>query len=190
LADALRTWSGNTSMGIDVLGHGRRNLPEIDIARSVGFFLSYSPIWFTNEEQQLDLPQRLEVLRENLARGWTFDPLRYHRPSPGTTRPRPRVLFNFVGRPIAGDDTRRLTVLDVPTGPGTHPNNPREHLLSAMVEISTEDLVGLTLVFNQQIHSPQQIDHLESILRETIYQITETSVSSLGGTLAASNHNG
>tara|TARA_R110002049_G_scaffold27321_2_gene94046 strand:+ start:134117 stop:140011 length:5895 start_codon:yes stop_codon:yes gene_type:complete len=171
LSDALRNWTGNTTMGIDVLGHGRRNLTDIDVARTVGFFLSYSPVWFTNEEASQELASRVSKLREDMDRAWTFDPLRYGRPSPGTTRPRPRVLFNFVGRPIAGDEPKRIVVVDEPIGSGTHPDNPREHTLSVMVEVSAADQVDVTLVYDSILYGQADIERLEQSLRAAIDQL-------------------
>ncbi|MFT7647913.1 MAG: nucleoside-diphosphate-sugar epimerase/acyl carrier protein [Candidatus Poriferisodalaceae bacterium] len=87
LADAVREWSDNSVLGIDVLGHGRRHVPGVDVARSVGFFLSYSPVWFSDRSDD-PVSGRVEELRSSVDAAWSFDAPRCHRPSSGTLRDR------------------------------------------------------------------------------------------------------
>ena len=173
LSDAVRDWSGNSTIGIDVLGHGRRNLPELNVARTVGFFLSYSPVWFTDESARQGVSERVESLRNDIHRAWTFDPLRYGRPSPGTTRPRPTILYNFVGRPIAADAPRRITVVDEFIGAGTHPDNPRDHQIAVMVEISSDEEVIVTIVSSSELQNVEDVDRLELQLRTAVARLCE-----------------
>ncbi|MCP3934692.1 MAG: SDR family oxidoreductase [Actinomycetia bacterium] len=165
LGDALRSWTGSPTVGVDVIGHGRRLIPGIDLSRTVGFFLSYSPVWL--DASPVSTPERVEALRSIIDRAWTFDVLRYQRPSEGTTRPRPRVLFNYVGRPIESSAPQAVEVVDEPLGDGNHPDNPRDHDIAVMAAVDGKR-VGVTLVYPTARLSEPLVESLAGELRVAI----------------------
>ncbi|MEM7338853.1 MAG: SDR family oxidoreductase [Actinomycetota bacterium] len=169
LSDALATWTGSAEpIGIDIMGHGRRDLDGVNVARSVGFFLSYSPVWLGPVDRPLD--ERLTELRQRQTNAWTFDALRYARPNETAGWRPPRVLFNYVGRPIEGAESRRIRVVPEPKGTDTYPDNVRDHDLAFLVEVTNDGLVAITMVWSEdRIHrssAENLLRTLDSALRE------------------------
>ncbi len=161
LAEGLRSWADEHGpVGVDVLGHGRRDLPT-DVSRSVGFFLSYSPVW-------LDAHDGLDALRQQLERAWTFDLTRFSATDNTVEWVRPGVLFNYVGRPIVADEARVLDVADEAKGSDTFGGNPRDHDLAVMVAIDSADQVEITMVYNT---AQFEAAHVEDLLDQTVKNI-------------------
>ena len=171
LSDALRCWADEERpIGIDVLGHGRRVLDGLDVSRTFGFFLSYSPVWLQAVGAD-EIAAGVQDLRVRLERAWTFDPLRSAGMGPGLDRKHPDVLFNFVGRPISTGKARHLMVSDEPRGSDTDPANSRGHAVAVMAEITADDVVVLTIVADSDRFDQTQIDDLERTLEQRLVAI-------------------
>lgn len=161
LGSALRSWcESSQAIGIDVLGHGRRDL-DLDVSRTLGFFLSYSPVWLPDS-------CTADELRRQLTTAWTFDPIRFAYPGATLHWTRPRVLFNYVGRPITSNEPRVLEVVEEAKGPDTVPENRRDHDLAFMVGISDADDVVVTAVFNRSQFDREEIDQLLELVQDQV----------------------
>lgn len=175
LADALGTWATcndsddhRSPVGIDVLGHGRRDLRDFNVSRTAGFFLSYSPVWV---DSRLSCSHAIEALRTQLKTAWTFDALRFAHPAQTRHWVKPQVLFNFVGRPVSSDDARVLEVVEGSKGSDTNPANVRDHELAVMAEITRQDQVRLTIVFGSKRIPRSSIENLALELTQSIARI-------------------
>lgn len=166
LARALDDWSDDEQpVGIDVMGHGRRHM-DLDVGPTVGFFLSYSPVWLTPSGR--DRAGLVADVRSQLDWTWTFDPLRFSRPAETLHWVRPRVLFNYVGRPIAADESKVLEVVPGDKGVDTDPDNRRDHDLAVMVEVTEADRVAITIVFDGERFDRASIKGLAAAIAEGI----------------------
>ncbi|MCL2734361.1 MAG: condensation domain-containing protein, partial [Actinomycetia bacterium] len=120
LALAFRRWrrdrgpAGGGPLLMDVEGHGREEIiGETDLSRTVGWFTSMHPVRLTldgvDEAEALAgqgaagtaLRHVKEQLREMPDHGIGYGLLRYLNPETGprlARRPRPRIVFNYLGR--------------------------------------------------------------------------------------------
>ncbi|HWM91382.1 MAG TPA: amino acid adenylation domain-containing protein [Thermoanaerobaculia bacterium] len=97
LARAFAAWTGESTLLVDLEGHGREEIfPGVDLSRTVGWFTALSPV-------ALELPpgagprESIQTVKETLrAVPRLADPL------PGT--PTPQVSFNYLGRFDAGGE--------------------------------------------------------------------------------------
>lgn len=164
LSGALGTWTGSSHVLIDSIGHGRRQFgSDIDISRTTGFFLSYSPL-LVEAEPGGGLASHVEQIRTDAERRWTIDALRYLGPDGPRHHelralPRAEVLFNFVGRRIAADPDSFLVPVDEARGPDSAPSGLRDHSLAVYVEITNGD-IELTTVFSTNLHRRETVEAL------------------------------
>jgi non-ribosomal peptide synthase protein (TIGR01720 family) len=162
LARAVAQWTDADAALIDVLGHGRRLPIGVDVSRSVGMFITYSPVVLAGTGGKID--SSLERLRSDLENGWTFDALRlYGPPEVRATMdelPRADVLFNYVGRAIATDDDGILVATDEARGLETDPSGRRDHLLAVRADLLDDDGLKLVFVYSTALHAAATIQGL------------------------------
>jgi amino acid adenylation domain-containing protein/non-ribosomal peptide synthase protein (TIGR01720 family) len=106
LLEAVGVWSGRTRIGVDLEGHGRDLLPDgVDVTRTVGWFTSVYPVWFTRVPA--DLPGQLQQVKTDLRaipqRGTGYGPLRFLGPDAAlraqlAAAPHPEISFNYLGQ--------------------------------------------------------------------------------------------
>src|SRR5690606_33459528 len=65
LGSALCRWSGHKRILIDLEGHGREDLYDIDLSQTVGWFTSLYPVML---DPSRDLDKRIKCIKENLRR--------------------------------------------------------------------------------------------------------------------------
>ncbi|MBW4490247.1 MAG: amino acid adenylation domain-containing protein [Trichocoleus desertorum ATA4-8-CV12] len=176
LAHSLATWTGNTDLLIDLEGHGREALSEVDVSRTVGWFTAIYPARLT-VESQADVGKILQSVKEQLRQiprnGVDYGILRYLS-SDAEVRtnlrkaPQAEILFNYLGQfdaNLAASSLFQLATTD--TGATRSPQAQRQHLL----EINALVLSGRLQVewtYNPQIHP-----------RQTIEQVTQQFLASL-----------
>ena len=103
LLAAVRPWTGESRLRVELEGHGREDLwEEIDLSRTVGWFTSVFPVLLELEEPApLDRRAAQAVgrqLRRVPDRGVSYGMLRYLS-DPGTALvSQPEVAFNFLGQ--------------------------------------------------------------------------------------------
>lgn len=162
LARALSQWSGAEAALIDVMGHGRRLPLGIDVSRSVGMFITYSPVLV--DSRQWGEQRQLDELRADLEHGWSFDALRFYGPpaiqEQMASIPRAQVLFNYVGQSIATTADAILVPTDEPRGPEVDPNGRRDHLLAIRADVLDDGDLNLIFVFSEQVHERSTIETL------------------------------
>ncbi|WP_252081430.1 MULTISPECIES: non-ribosomal peptide synthase/polyketide synthase [Pseudomonas] len=104
LARATCRWSGDSSVLVQLEGHGREDLGEaIDLSRTVGWFTSLFPLRLT---PAADLGESLKAIKEQLRgvpdKGVGYGLLRYLAGEEAAARlaalPQPRITFNYLGR--------------------------------------------------------------------------------------------
>jgi amino acid adenylation domain-containing protein/non-ribosomal peptide synthase protein (TIGR01720 family) len=124
LASVLARWAAQSAVWVDLEGHGRDVLDELDVSASVGWFTSLYPV-------QLEAPASASAQRALLAIkeqvrslsriGAHHGLLRYLQVGPHAgelaARPRPSVCFNYLGQTDDGQRAGALFTL-VPADPG------------------------------------------------------------------------
>ncbi|MBD2625731.1 non-ribosomal peptide synthetase [Trichormus variabilis] len=101
LAYCFKQWTGQTSLLIDLEGHGREDIFEdVDLSRTVGWFTTIFPVLLDigNTAHLSDAVQKVkEQLRGIPNRGFGYGVLRYlNHQLPA--QPQPQVIFNYLGQ--------------------------------------------------------------------------------------------
>ncbi|MFC9789364.1 amino acid adenylation domain-containing protein [Rhodococcus sp. NPDC127528] len=115
LSAALASWDGNTSVVVDLEGHGREEEAAgrpVDLGRTVGWFTSLYPVRLDvgrrDPRDPAALASALKAVKEQLravpGNGIGYGALRYltHTGADLALAADPQVLFNYLGRVTAG----------------------------------------------------------------------------------------
>ncbi|WP_437966994.1 amino acid adenylation domain-containing protein [Sorangium sp. So ce260] len=136
-AGALAQWTGDPAVRVDLEGHGRDALDELDLSRTVGWFTSLYPVRL-EVPADATLERALKALKEQLRAvprgGATYGVLRYlgedERAARLRERVAPEVRFNYLGR---WDDLFASSALfahaEGDVGRDHDPRGPRRHEL-------------------------------------------------------------
>ena len=176
VSSALRRWSGQDSLLLNLESHGRQGVEgELDITRTVGWFTSIFPVILNLEEvtSTLDALRAVkEQMREVPQGGASFGRLRYGCDDEAVRRslsslPTADVVFNYLGR---FDTLLRQEGPVVPihgsAGPNRHPQNRRPFLLEVNAWVA-DGRLEVALSYSRNVHR------------------RETAEALLGGVLAA-----
>ena len=170
LSDAIIGWTNSDAALIEALGHGRRNISDVDVSGTTGFFLSYNPV-IVGKSGELSLNEHLNSIENTLERGWTYDIIRFYHSNEATRReldnfPQAQVLFNFVGREIEASGDELFQVSDEFRGSEIDPNGVRDHLLSIIAIVKHEQL-HINFVYSKDYHNENEIESLsQSVLTQ------------------------
>jgi non-ribosomal peptide synthase protein (TIGR01720 family) len=191
LAQAFAWWTGDSSLLIDVEGHGREAIIEtVDVSRTIGWFTTIFPV-------RLDLApdanpgEALRSIKEQLRRvprrGIGYGLLRYLRQNAELrdalrTVPQPEVAFNYLGQfgqsQSASSSWRRLAEL---TGPNISPRSHRVNLLEINGSVS-EGRLELFWTYCENVHRRSTIKKLaEQFVEALRVLITYCSQPNVGG---------
>ncbi|RKH56197.1 non-ribosomal peptide synthase/polyketide synthase, partial [Corallococcus llansteffanensis] len=168
LALALRDWTGQSRLLVDLEGHGREELfADADVSRTVGWFTSVTPAL-------LQLPSggsygdSLRAVRDSLKQwpdhGIGFGLLRFMGPSDVRQRlaalPVAQVSFNYLGQLDGSAAASTLFSLsDEPVGAAVAPQSLRSHLLA--VDGSVRDgRLRMDFGFSHHLHQAATIEAL------------------------------
>jgi amino acid adenylation domain-containing protein/non-ribosomal peptide synthase protein (TIGR01720 family) len=121
LAETLTRWAGEEALLVELEGHGRDALPDVDVSRTVGWFTSLYPVLL--EVPADTSPDRmLKAVKERLREASQGALMRAQHPA--------RVSFNYLGQLDAPLDSGSLFAFD-PEGAGAErdPRAPRGYEL-------------------------------------------------------------
>ena len=180
LAAALRRWTGERRVRIDLEGHGREEetLGGVDLSRTVGWFTSLYPV-------VLELPEgggagaALKALKEQLRaiphRGIGYGLLRYL----GASETRAalagaadaEISFNYLGQfdqAVSGDSFFAFA----PESPGASadPAAPRSHRLEVSGSVQAGCL-ELRIGYSEALHRPETVERLAGGLARELREL-------------------
>ncbi|HEX2268278.1 MAG TPA: condensation domain-containing protein, partial [Pyrinomonadaceae bacterium] len=169
LAVALKRWSGQRLVLIDMEGHGRDPITErVDVSRTVGWFTTIYPLLLEVPGRETDVVEVLKHVKEQMRQipeqGIGYGMLRYQGTENMRERlramPQAEVLFNYSGQfDQTLSESEMFLMANENRGSGRSEKNQRKHLL----EISGGVLDGqlqLTCVYNQQIHKRETVNRI------------------------------
>ena len=188
LARTLTPWTGQDSVLVDVEGHGREDFfDDVDVSRTIGWFTSIYPVALgaADLSPASAITSVKETLRAVPHRGLGFGVLRYLSPNPDVRRlldrrPRPQVLFNYLGQLdaiAAGSSLFRLTA--EPSGPWHAAQNQRSHLLEVLAQV-IDGRLKVQWTYSRNFHDAPTISalaarYLESLRELVSYCVTRSS---------------
>ena len=176
---AYARWSGQSSLLLDLEGHGREQLfDDLDVTRTVGWFTTIFPVLLEVEDVSrpgLALKNIKEQLRKIPRRGIGYGVLRYL--SDGEIErqlrrlPRAAVAFNYLGQlDQFTNETGLFRLSQWPVGPTRSPRARREHPLEINGWIS-EGRLQLSFSYSENIHRRETIDQLAAGFVEALQSL-------------------
>ncbi len=162
LSSAISGWTGSDTVLIETLGHGRRNVPKLDVSRTTGFFLSYNTVLVDFSESK-QLKESVDDLRLAMESAWIIDIIKENHQNDELRKqlaelPKAEVLYNFVGREILAEKDAFFNTVDQRRGAETDKNGIRDHLIAVRVEVLSKKGIELTIVFSEAFHNLKMIE--------------------------------
>jgi non-ribosomal peptide synthase protein (TIGR01720 family) len=169
LVQAFTQWTGETTLLVDLEGHGREDLvEEVDVSRTVGWFTAIYPV-VLNLGETFDPGSALKKVKEELRsiphRGIGYGVLRYLSDEPKVrqqlrTLPQAQVIFNYLGQFDQSISPSSLfSFAQESSGLAQSLQDKRSHLLEINGMVSQGQL-QLTWSYSQNLHSPSTIETL------------------------------
>jgi amino acid adenylation domain-containing protein/non-ribosomal peptide synthase protein (TIGR01720 family) len=163
LAYALSRWTGSSRVAVDLEGHGREDVLDVDLSRTVGWFTTVFPV-------ELELPEgtwrdRVKAVRRQLravpGNGFGYGALRQHGMVPDGGRP--PVSFNYLGQFGSGgssggtaEPTGLYRAVLPSVGAEHDPTDVGDHLLDVVGEAGRT--LGFTWYFHQSAHPAAEVE--------------------------------
>ncbi|SEO53048.1 non-ribosomal peptide synthase domain TIGR01720, partial [Nitrosospira multiformis] len=186
LGSALCRWSGHKKILVDLEGHGREDLYDVDLSQTVGWFTSLYPVML---DPSGDLDQRIKRIKEDLRRipnrGVGYGLFKYH----GTLEqreilaslPKPEVVFNYLGQFDASFDESALwTLAAEPVGDLTDENAPLSHDISISGHVYEGEL-QLTVSYSDTRYHKSTIQALINTYRTELETLIAHCISGIQG---------
>ncbi|HBL26456.1 MAG TPA: non-ribosomal peptide synthetase, partial [Acidobacteria bacterium] len=168
LAQVCASWTGCPSLWVDLEGHGRDALPDVDVSRTVGWFTAVYPVRLElagGMEPAAALLSIQEQLRALPDRGTSHGLLLFLHNDEGIRRrldalPRPQVVFNYLGQfdQILGESSLFIPVGES-AGATRAPEQERWHLLE-VTGLVVGGCLQITWTYSRNRHSKKTVEGL------------------------------
>nr|WP_322692483.1 non-ribosomal peptide synthetase/type I polyketide synthase [Nostoc sp. DedSLP03] len=181
LVMTLTEWTGNSSVIIDLEGHGREELFEdVDLSRTVGWFTSLFPA-LLQLPQSTPLATVIKSLKEQLRaipqRGIGYGILRYLCADAEVKErlqriPTPEISFNYLGQFDQVQFKTGWNVASKPAGYEQSSQQNREHQLEIDCLVTAGEL-QIIWAYSSQIHQRNTIENLAQSYLQNIRDLIE-----------------
>ncbi|MEM1391731.1 MAG: amino acid adenylation domain-containing protein [Cyanobacteria bacterium P01_H01_bin.150] len=181
LAVSCSGWTGNSTIAIDLEGHGREELfDNVDLSRTVGWFTSLFPVL-------LQLPKHYQIsnviksIKEQLRaipnRGIGYGVLRYLSSDDAITEqlkaiPTPEISFNYLGQFDQVESESEWKLATESPGNEHSPNLNCKHLLDINALV-VEGSLQINWTYSTKIHNRETVDNLAQSYIQAIESIVE-----------------
>ncbi|MGK7876653.1 MAG: amino acid adenylation domain-containing protein [Xenococcaceae cyanobacterium] len=191
LVITLNRWTGNSTILIDLEGHGREQLwSDLDLSRTVGWFTSLFPV-LLQKPQGNELGVAIKSIKEQLraipAKGIGYGILRYLSNSEEIRHqleilPRAQISFNYLGQFDQSQSSGNCWKLLAPesTGENSSPTGVRTHLIDINALV-IEGQFQVTWTYSSSIHQRATIEWLSSEYIKALEQLIEHCLSPSAG---------
>jgi len=178
LARALRKWTGDQTMLLDVESHGREIIADdLDLSRTVGWFTSVYPLVI--ESHTSDIAATIKSVKEQLRRvprnGFSYGLLRYLTTNsiPAEQSLQPEIGFLYLGQfdqELPASAPIRLA--QESTGSAQSPRARRSHLLDFEARVA-DGRLQVSLTYSQRLHRRETISSLAEAFVEELRALIE-----------------
>ncbi|WP_433273364.1 non-ribosomal peptide synthase/polyketide synthase [Actinosynnema sp. CS-041913] len=163
LGRVLAEWTGRSSVSVTLEGHGREELFDADLSRTVGWFTTQFPVVLeTSDDWGRTLKTVKEALRAVPHRGLSFEAL-------DVGRPLPAIAFNYHGRFEVADGgfyrARRDSV-----GDDLAPDQTRSQLLEVTGLVERGEL-ELSWQYSENVHDDATVRRLAERMLDALREI-------------------
>ncbi|MBP5972964.1 amino acid adenylation domain-containing protein [Brasilonema sp. CT11] len=167
ITQTFAQWTGESSLLIDLEGHGREELFEdIDLSRTVGWFTSIFPVHLSLENATSP-GKALMAIKEQLRaipnRGIGYGVLHYLSGDKEITQqlsslPKAEVIFNYLGQfDQVLPESSLLSYAQESTGPSHSLRSKRTHLLEISGSIS-QGRLQMNWTYNEKLHRQTTVE--------------------------------
>ncbi len=177
LSQAFTTWTGSSSLAIDLEGHGREAIfDDVDLSRTVGWFTSVFPLRLTLEKDTAPgdaLKSIKEQVRAIPNKGMGYGLLRYLRRDKAVAQhlsamPAPEVGFLYLGQL---DQAISMITLFGParesSGPAYGPTGTRSHLIEIIGRI-IDDHLRIDWHYSENVYRRPTVERLAAWFIESL----------------------
>ena len=180
LARALAGWTGSPRLRVDLEGHGREpigNLDDLDVSRTVGWFTTQYPVVLEKGDASPGeaLVSAKERLRAVPGRGIGYGLLRYL--ANAEAAPDAEISFNYLGQGAASGERSLFRASPATAGPSRSPRGHRTHPLE-IVGLVTDGRLRITLAYGSRTYRRETAERLAAdyagALRQLIRQSRES----------------
>jgi len=194
LARAFAEWTGEPRLLLDLEGHGREEVGDLDVSRTAGWFTTLFPV-LLDLGGAADAPAALRAVKEELRavprRGLGFGLLRELAEGEAAeglrALPRPEVVFNYLGQLDASVAAGRLfRPAPEPPGPTRHPGQRRAHALEINAAVSGGRL-RTTWTYGRGRHRAATIEALAGRFLAALAELVELCAAASPAALTASD---
>ncbi|MCE7000690.1 non-ribosomal peptide synthase/polyketide synthase [Saccharothrix sp. S26] len=155
---ALSRWTGSSRVAVDLEGHGREDVLDVDLSRTVGWFTTMFPV-------SLEVPDgtwrdRVKAVRRQLravpGNGFGYGALRQHGLVPDGGRP--AVSFNYLGQFDGGsaESTGLYRAVRPSVGADHDPADAGDHLVDVVGEAGRT--LGFTWYYHPSAHPAAEVE--------------------------------
>nr|QEO74617.1 condensation domain-containing protein [uncultured bacterium] len=165
---ALKEWSGQNVVSVDLEGHGREQISDrVDVSRTVGWFTTIYPVLLevqgSKERAGEVLKQVKEQVRAIPGQGIGYGILRYLGGETGRqlqSLPHAEVVFNYLGQTdgVLGD-TGVFGIARESSGSQCSQKGMRQHVLD-INSLVVGGQLQLSWSFSRNLHRPETIEQL------------------------------
>ena len=182
LASALKQWSGQRLLLIDMEGHGRDPISErMDVSRTVGRFSTIYPVLLDVPRSEKDVGEVLKQIKEQIRRipeqvlGYAL--LQYQGAESVRERlremPQAEVLFNYTGHfDQMLSESGMFGIARADRGHDRSGRNQRKHLLEISGGV-VDGQLQLTWVYSQQAHKRETVEKVAADFIAALQQLIE-----------------
>jgi amino acid adenylation domain-containing protein/non-ribosomal peptide synthase protein (TIGR01720 family) len=180
LVETLAEWTGQPTWRIDLEGHGREELPGVDVSRTVGWLTSVYPVRLAGAADPLDTLRGVKTRLRTIPRyGLGYGVLRYLDDRPETAAVRATapadIIFNYLGQTAQVlAPGRGLRPGAGPVGRAVHPDQPREYVFE-ITGIVVDDRLRLSWVYGAQLHRADTIERLTASFMDRVRALIAAS---------------
>ncbi|WP_026475839.1 non-ribosomal peptide synthetase [Alkaliphilus transvaalensis] len=176
---AMRKWIGGNKILINLEGHGRESINEMDVSRTVGWYTSMYPVIFDFSDEG-DLVYQIKTVKETLRKiphkGIGYGLLKYLT-SPENKKElvfnlMPEVSFNYLGQLDNELNTDVFELSDLSKGDEFSPNGERTHSIEINGLIINGEFV-INLSFNKHQYNEATINNLLSDFKGYLEEIIQ-----------------
>ncbi len=183
LAKAICLWHGGQAVYMDTMSNGRVVNELVDVTRTVGYFISYTPVLISGNYSRPFDEKYMNALEESeamLALGNEHDLLSFLSDDKAVERdmenvPRADVLFNYIGNlkknlsTLVDSDYWSLSTESV--GSIHNSDARRDQPLAVRIEV-VDGILDITFVYNKLLHSDDQIEKLAILYKEHVLEVS------------------
>jgi amino acid adenylation domain-containing protein/non-ribosomal peptide synthase protein (TIGR01720 family) len=176
LAQALAQWTGEPRLLVDLEGHGREEISEVDVSRTVGWFTTIFPV-LLEVGSTLAPGETLKSVKEQLRRipqrGIGYGLLKYLSAEETASEqlrngPQAEMSFNYLGQldQVFRDETSTFALTDEPVGRTRSQLGRRKYLIE--VDGAVRDgRLQMEWAYSEHVHARRTIERVaESFIKK------------------------